>query len=158
MQCYPFSFEQDFSLTEECMKGFSSISLEKASHGRPVFIYLWHENGLGIKIQCVMHDLDSRLEVGSLIFKKTENNYNSLVVINLPNCFNGKLKLEKLLYVDENSIVESGVAMTTSTGEEMVIVSGAFPYTIEISIAGFNQDFEPEYPLTTYKRELINPS
>jgi hypothetical protein len=155
MQRYPFSFVQHFSLKEECNRGLLRVSLERANHGRPFSICLWPENGSGIRVQSTMHDLGPRLEVGSLVFSKAECDDGTSEAISLPNCFHGELELERLLYVDETSIVESGLVMMAPTGEELIIVSGAFPYTVEISIVGSNQDFQPENPLASYKRELV---
>jgi hypothetical protein len=155
MNSYPFSVDMPFSLEKACDKGFTNVSLVKAKHGRPIYIFLWSEAGAGIKIQCVMHDLEPRLEVGSLVFTRVETNDKKFETKDLPSCFRSHLVLDKLLYTDEKAVVESGVVMTARSGEELLIVSGAFPYTVEICIAGFDQDFDPEYAIADYKREAI---
>ncbi len=154
MKRHPFSINMRTSLEDECKEGFVSFSLVKETHGHPITVFLWHATGNGIKVQCVMHDLGPRREVGSLIFGSINSNCDGLNTIELPSDFNHDLTLEKLLFVDDESIVESGIAITTNSGKKLLLVSGACPHTVEISTATFNHDFEPEYPISDYKREI----
>jgi hypothetical protein len=50
--------------------------------------------------------------------------------------------------------LESGVVLSARDGGELVIVAGAFPYSLAIlGIGEAPHHFEPEYPLNSYQRQ-----
>lgn len=141
-------------LADKLAEGFVRMSVELETHNRPTSVSLWRSDGSGLRIQSKMHDLAERREVGVLKFstaidtnQKVSNNYE------LPTSFASKLKVTTLLITESGIKAESGILLEANDGKEIVIVAGAYPYTLAIQ-GGPNiaHIFEPEYPLKDYTK------
>lgn len=132
--------------------GIVGFYLEKAKHQRSIALYLLGNGDQQIKIQSVMTDLEPRFEIGSLVFAEGKSDENCQLH-RVAQSFNDGLYLEKLVYRDEKFTVESGLLIKAGDGRKITILPGAFPYTIEILTDEFSEDFQPEYPVDSYKRE-----
>ena len=71
----------------------------------------------------------------------------------VPDGLAGPLELATLVIQVEGTGLESGLVLTSRSGQELVIVAGVFPHSL--AIAGLGEAphrFEPEYPLMAYLR------
>lgn len=142
--------QADFGLT----RGIARISIRTAAHCRPIAVTLWQSEKLGTRIESVMHDVAERIEVGVLVATRVSTPFADEVFVEAPSGFNEGMTLTKLFIEVEMNRFESGIVLTGRDGRELVIVAGAFPYSL--AILGIGEDphrFEPEYPLNSYERE-----
>jgi hypothetical protein len=64
----------------------------------------------------------------------------------------GDIKASKLIIEESRTTAESGVILHAGS-EELVIVAGAFPFTLAIcGLKAAPFKFDPEYPLDLYTR------
>jgi hypothetical protein len=140
------------SSDSELAQGISGISLRIAPHGRPIAVTLWQTTMSGMRIESVMHDMAERIEVGVLSITHVDAPFADEVLIEAPDAFRYGVTLTKLFLMVENTYVESGLSLHGRDGCEIVIVTGAFPYSLAISGVGeWPHLFEPEYPITLYQ-------
>ena len=136
--------------------GISRVSIQADAHGLPFGITLWQHADIGTKIESVMHDLAERIEVGVLSATRVSVPSAHEVFIAAPSEFAGDLKLTKLVIEVELQRLESGLILTGRGGRELVIVAGAYPYSLAIlGLGEAPHRFEPEYPLASYKRQKV---
>jgi|SRR6185312_15981081 hypothetical protein len=122
--------------------------------GRPSVLFLWHTDGSCLRIANKMHDLGDRVEVGSLSFG--DKGPSDKAEFEVDVCVN-PLHVEKLILVERNVCIESGVAIALTPARELIVVSGAYPYTLAVDgLFGGPHAFEPEYQLSRYRREEIS--
>lgn len=142
--------QTDAGLTQ----GIASISIRMAAHRRPIAVTLWQSENVGTRIESVMHDVAERIEVGVLVATRVSAPFSDEVFVEAPSGFKEGMRLTKL-YIDvEMNRLESGIVLTGRDGRELVIVAGAFPYSLAIlGIGEAPHRFEPEYPLNSYKRQ-----
>ena len=148
------------SLRDSISLGLEAISFHKLKHGEIDIVYLHLCSGQTVEIEADINSVSSSSwhEVGSLKFQTTKHagpkeNYISLGM----NWRKVKL-FEVLKLVDtsdkEEIFAESGVIITNCKNEELIFICGAYPLTIQIKAPFYNADFEPEYDLIDYKREV----
>lgn len=144
------------SLVAQIERGFCSVSIRTAAHGRPIAATFWHTNGGGLCIQSLMNDIAVRHEIGVLQFTIVNALHEDEVVIELPASFENPIKAEKLLFEESGIVAESGVILKAESGESVVVSAGAFPYTLALhGVSSAPNMCEPEYPLDEYKRSEI---
>lgn len=120
---------------------------------RPSELFLWHSDGSCLRIANQMHDLADRVEVGSLAFGDKGPSDNVRFEVDI--CANALL-IEKLILVEKNVSIESGIAIKLAATRELVVVPGAYPYTLAIDgLFDEPHAFEPEYQMSRYRREVI---
>lgn len=135
-------------------QGIASISIRMAAHRRPIAVTLWQSENVGTRIESIMHDVGERIEVGVLVATRVSAPFSDEAFVEAPDGFKEGMRLTKL-YIDvEMNRLESGIVLTGRDGCELVIVAGAFPYSLAIlGIGEAPHRFEPEYPLNSYKRK-----
>lgn len=152
MRTISFGWQEDASLAAELAAGIDCFYVGTAAHGAPISVTLWKGDHSGLQIRSKMHDIGVRLEVGVLEFAKVRAIGVNDTRIDLSNTFNERLKAEKLLIIELDVTVESGIVLENSHGEQIVIVAGANPYTLSIRAPSLGTEFQPEYPLDRYQR------
>jgi len=152
-----FAWHERESLGAQLRGGFRRISTRTASHGKPIAVTLWRLDGSGLQIQSRMHDVAERLEVGVLEFMRIAQTGAVETALDLPKEFAERISVNKLLIDLDGPTAESGVALENRLGEEIIVVAGAYPYTLAISapLVGGIAPFEPEYPLAQYRRVAL---
>lgn len=137
-------------------QGISRVSIQADPNGLPFAMTLWHNATAGTLIESAMHDLAERIEVGVLSATRVDAPAEKDVFIEVPSEFSGHLKLTKLLIDVQSRRLESGIVLTSQSGRELVVVAGAYPYSIAIhGLGDAHYRFEPEYPLDNYLRLAI---
>ena len=91
--------------------------------GRPAVQFLWHLEGTCLRIANQMHDLADRLEVGSLVFGDTGPTARAECEVDIGA---DTLRVEKLIPVEENTHIESGIAIQLSATQELIVLPDAF--------------------------------
>jgi hypothetical protein len=155
MRPLSFSWQENASLAAELAAGIDCLYVRTAAHGAPISITLWKGEHSGLEIRSKMHDIGKRLEIGVLEFTKVRTIRISDVRIDIRKSFNEHLKVEKLLIVESDVTAESGITLENSSGEQIVIVAGANPYTLSIRAPAVGTEFQPEYPLDRYRHVLM---
>ena len=137
-------------------QGISRVSIQADPNGLPFAVTLWHNSTVGTRIESAMHDLAERIEVGVLSATRVDVPAEKDVFIEVPSEFSGHLKLTKLLIDVQSRRLESGIVLTSQSGRELVVVAGAYPYSLAIhGLGDAHYRFEPEYPLDNYLRLAI---
>lgn len=137
-------------------QGICRVSIQADPSGLPFAVTLWHDSTAGTRIESAMHDLAERIEVGVLSATRVDAPAEKDVLIEMPSEFSGHLKLTKLLIDVQSRRLESGLVLTSQSGRELVVVAGAYPYSLAIhGLGDANHRFEPEYPLNSYLRLAI---
>lgn len=138
------------------VQGVDRASIRTAAHGRPIAVTLWQRSGIGTRIESMMHDLAPRLEVGILSMTRVSAPFGDEIFVEAPSEFARDLALTKLFIEVESNRLESGVILTGRSERELVIVAGAYPYSLAIfGLGDAPHRFEPEYPLNAYQRDKI---
>lgn len=150
-----FALHNITSLREELSRGFAQISLASAAHRRPISITLRRSDGTGLRVRCRMHDVGERVEYGVLELEPSVANVEGEANIALPDDLGGESSVEKLVLSDDRVVCESGFVVRGSRGSELIVVAGAYPYTVAVSVAGVSGPFEPEFPMEEYKRIVL---
>ena len=119
----------------------------------PRFVTLWHSNGTGVRIFTEMYDIAERTEVGVLKLEPASTPEASEVNASLTSHFRGRVTAHKLVISESGTRAESGVALVNEDGDELVIVAGAYPYSLAVKgVSPLPHIFEPEYSLNRYDR------
>lgn len=135
------------------VQGISRVSIKADANGLPFAITLWHGLTGGTRIESEMHDLAERVEVGVLSATRVSSPAETEESLEVPIEFSGHLRLEKMFIDVQLHRLESGIALISQNGSELVVVAGAYPYSIAIrGLGDAPHRFEPEYPLGTYLR------
>lgn len=146
---------EDLSLIQK-EQSFRRYGIKSAQHQRATDFFLLRDNGTGFRFSIVMADLAERLEVGVLSIESAKRDYYPEFELDLPNELSGALRAERLVLRTEYGKIDSGLVLMSSSGGEIVIVAGVYPYTIEVKatqpLSNMNH-FDPEYSLDRYERE-----
>ena len=147
-----FSVDKVGALGDEFEKGFSDISFEFASHGKPVSVTLWHSDATGIEVTCRMHDTDERVEYGTLEFAPSDRRVGNETLVSLSCELGMPAFVEKLVLRDDGVVCESGFTLRGRDGSALFVVAGVYPYTLAVRVAGYMGPFDPEFPIERYER------
>ena len=140
-------------LAEVCLLRYSSIPVILSAIE---FDYL---DGTCLRITSNVHEQIPRLELGYLIFSSTaalrKGNIQRFAV---PSNFRLARNIQTLISVyDELPSIRSatGVALSYSNGEEVVVAAGAFPLSVTIKASFINELFDPEFPVEACERHAL---
>lgn len=154
-----FEWKSPCSLAIELSKPIARVSLEFAiPNSGPRFLTLWRTNETGLRLYTEMHDLAERREVGVLNLEHVSAPRPGEIFTDVAPTFQREIILSKLIIQESGSSAESGVVLATGTGDELVIVAGAYPYSLAVkglSLLSMPKLFDPEYPLDRYLRVPI---
>lgn len=141
-------------------KRFSRYGFRTAQHHRATDFFLLRADETGFRFSIVMTDLAERLEVGVLNVEAVKEDYAPQVERDLPEeLAEQQLHVERLVLSTEYGDVDSGLVLTSPHRGEIVIVAGAYPYTIEVSAEPRIETpygFEPEYAVDRYRRAPLS--
>jgi hypothetical protein len=139
------------------LRGIVSASIRTAAHGRPIAITLWQQPSVGTRIESVMYGLTDRIEVGLLSATRVSAPFDDESFVTVPSEFHEDFVQTKLFIEVEAHRLESGVVLSARGGSELLILAGAYPYSLAIAGLGdVPHRFEPEYPLVSYERRRID--
>jgi hypothetical protein len=137
----------------ELTRPLSQVAIEFEPHGWPMFITLLHSDGTGLRVRSEMHDVAERREVGVLCFSYVPAPASTRPLIDVPQEFQSRLSVFKLVIEEAGTRAESGVILTAGSGKEITIVVGAKPYCLAIrGLQSIPEKFELEYPIERYAR------
>lgn len=137
------------------LDSFSHYGFMVAQHQRTTDFFLLRGDGSGLRFSIVMVDLAERVEVGVLNIESAERNYFPKELFALPLKFQQRLSPERLVLETDYGSIDSGLVLTASDDDQLVLVSGVYPYTIEVRAPFSEGRFEPEYSLDKYLRQPI---
>jgi hypothetical protein len=155
------AFEWSFSrsLLAELGSAIAQVSLEfSIPNSGPRFLTLWRNDKTGLRLYTEMHDVSERREVGVLSLECVSAPRPGEIFTTVSPAFQRGIMSSKLIVQESGTSAESGVVLATTTGEELIIVAGAYPYSLAVKglppLAVPNL-FNPEYPLDRYLRVPI---
>jgi hypothetical protein len=151
-----FVWQGSGSLVERLAAPWSHLLLRLAQHQRPIEAIFSCSGVAGVRIRSKMHDIGVRKEIGVLEFDDAPVEPVECVdQLVLPASFlKGNLGASKLVATDNGITAESGLALRTDSGNEVIVVAGDYPFTLAVLVDGSCIDqFQPEYPMQSY-REL----
>ena len=133
MRLLSFGWTGATLLSVELAKPIERISafIFHSAHG-PHSLTLWRADGSGLRVFSLMHDVAERTEVGVLSFEPVAEPYPEEVFECLPAVFRGLVAVSKLTIDESGTRAESGIILASESGEELVILAGAFPCNLAI--------------------------
>ena len=148
-----FVWDYSTPLVAELSKPIKRVSIEFAiPNVGPNSVALWRSDGTGLRLRTEMHDVAARKEVGVLNFEHASEVRPGETLVEIAS-FQDRIVVSKLLIHESGATAESGVVLTAGSGGEMVIVAGAYPYSLAVlGVASLPHLFEPEYPIDLYAR------
>lgn len=138
-------------LAAELSKPIERLSLDlRIPNVGPNSATLWRSDGTGLRLFTEMHDVAVRTEVGVLNFERVSAPRPGETFVDVES-FQDRIIASKLLIHESGTSAESGVVLKASSGDEIVIVAGAYPYSLAVlGVALIPRLFEPEYPIDLY--------
>lgn len=119
-------------------------------------VTLWGSDRIGLKITPKMHDIDYRLEVGSLYFERVMVADQGDEFYTLPNSFSAGTLLQKLILTESRKHIESGINIIAFDESQILVVPNAMPFSLAMRCTGVElSHFEPEYSLGEYAVEVF---
>lgn len=154
-----FNWSEPTALSAELIKPIAQISVQLDPHGRPMSTTLWRSDGTGFRIQAEMHDVAERREVGILKFSYASFPREDEKIVDVRSRFGSELVVSKLIIDESGTRAESGIAIKSTAGHEILIVVAAMPYSLAVSgVLKGPHVFEPEYPVDSYEKVPITRS
>lgn len=132
-------------------EGIKGYATETAQHGRPTSLWLFLSDGCVVKIQSLVTTVGPWDEVGTLRLKCLMPGDAFPNAISLASTWSDISSIKRLILEEKDFSAESGLVIKNRIGEELLVLSGAFPYTVEISAPFFFGDFQPECEPIAYR-------
>jgi hypothetical protein len=152
----PFTWNESSSLALELAKPIKWARIYFYPLDFPNAVTLLRPDGTALEIRSAMHDITERVEVGVLTFNPTSIAEGTGTIIELPRSFADGITVSKLTIHEGEVSAESGIILKANNNEELVVVAGAYPYSLAISGAvTLLRKFDPEYPMDAYDREIM---
>lgn len=155
---YPLIVVGEAGASVREFRGAERFGFKTAQHQRATDFFLLRGDGTGLRYSVVMVDLAERLEVGVIHVEEIGNSYRPEQEFLLPSELTTALCAQRLVMDTEHGSVDSGLVLTAHDGGEIVIVSGAYPFTVEVMMTPTlpgSRPFEPEYSLDDYERKPV---
>jgi hypothetical protein len=152
-----FVYGEPTSLAAELSKPVKQVSLQFEPPGEPMVLTLWRSDGTGLRMYSKMHDVAERREVGVLNFELVSTPRPNETIADVASAFQGEIVVSKLIIHESGTSAESGVILQASNDDEIVIVAGAYPYSLAVrGVLSAPYIFDPEYPIERYTRAPIS--
>lgn len=149
---FSFDIENIDSLASWLGKGLSGYAVQSAPHGRLTTLWLFLCDDSVLKIQSIVTTVGPLHEVGTLVFRHLAKVDVSLEAVLLGTDWSDISSADQLILEQEEFSAASGVAICNRSGAEIIVLSGAYPHTVEILAPFFDGDFQPEYEISAYQR------
>lgn len=152
-----FRWTGETPIESELIRPLNRVSAEFfIPNSGPRYVTCWRVDGSGLRISTEMHDLAEKCEVGALTFELVSKLGSNEKVFELDASFRGQITASRLLIEESGATIESGVILESGMGSEIVIVAGAYPYSLTVLGRDLGyMSFDPEYPLDLYQRERM---
>ncbi|MES2538891.1 MAG: hypothetical protein V4632_23780 [Pseudomonadota bacterium] len=135
--------------------GLNGYATEFQNAGRLNSLWLFCCNGTSLRFQATVTTVAPRYEVGTLVVKTSFQRNTQLIVSPLPLVWGNIKAIERLIIENAEFLAESGLSIQNIFDEEITILPGAFPHTVELLAPFYPHNFEPEYNVAEYKRKAI---
>lgn len=156
MRSFAFTGDDSAYSISQLSKPVERISFECSKDVGVNSIILWHSDRIGIRVRSRMHDIGERLEVGVLEFDWVSEPNQGWQYAELPVACKNGATVSKLIVAEAGITADSGVALKLGDGTEIIIVAGAFPYSLAVcGLPSIPCLFDPEYPIDRYSRVEI---
>lgn len=152
-----FGWADPGSLAVELCKPLRQVSVEFiVPNSGPRFFTLWRMDKTGLRLYTEMHEVAERREVGVLNLEHVFAPKPGELTSDVMPAFQGEIIASKLVIHESGTAAESGIVLATPAGDELVIVAGAYPYSLAVRGAfSLPIVFSPEYQIDRYLRVPI---
>jgi hypothetical protein len=104
-----------------------------------------------------MHDVAEQREIGVMNFEVVFAPRPDETIVDTSSPFQAEIVVSKLIIEESGTRAESGVILRAQSGDEIVIVAGAYPYSLAVlGLLSIPHVFEPEYSISDYARVPIS--
>jgi hypothetical protein len=97
----------------------------------PSSITPWRSDGTRLRLFAEMHDVAVKVEVGVLNFEQVSAPRPDETITDVVS-FQDEVVASKLIIHESGTSAESDVILRASNGDEIVIVAGAYPYSLAV--------------------------
>jgi hypothetical protein len=119
-------------------------------------VTLWLTSGEGFRLASCMQNLADGIEVGILKIELVVQHPPEEASVDLPWSFRNGGSISKLVIEQRGFRAESGLLLRSGEGDEIVIVSAAFPHRLYVEAVNKPaQQVMPEYSFVRYLHETI---
>ncbi|EJN03274.1 hypothetical protein [Herbaspirillum sp. YR522] len=147
-----FDVDNASALSDALNNGLQAYATDCPRSGLPTTLWLQLCNGRTLRIRPEMHDLSGWNEIGTLTFEEV-GLADAPEMTRLPVSWADVQSVQKLIYKSNECEAECGLAVNTTSGDTLIVVTGADVYTLAIEAPFHHQVFTPENDLITYFRE-----
>jgi hypothetical protein len=152
-----FAWAGPTPLAAELRRPIKQVSLEfPIPNTGPNSVTLWRSVEEGLRLCTEMRDVAERMEVGVLNFEQVSSHRPDERIADVASAFHSEIAVSKLIVHESGTSAESGLILKASNGDEIVIVAGAYPYSLAVhGVPPMPHIFEPEYQIGHYMRVPI---
>jgi hypothetical protein len=119
-------------------------------------VTLWLTSGEGFRLTSCMQNLADGIEVGVLKLELVLHPAQDEASVDLPWSFRNGGSISKLSIEQRGFRAESGLLLRSGEGDEIIIVSAAFPNHLYVGgVSTPPQQVVPEYSFSRYLQEAI---
>jgi hypothetical protein len=134
------------------LKGFSCDRREYLTHVSMSSIWLFLFDTHVLRLTSEMHDLKGWDEVGSIVVDVVPLTDDLPQMIELPCNWADIASVEKLIIREDAYFqAESGIKISNSAGEKIIICNAAAPCEVTMEAPFFHDKFKPEYDIGKYE-------
>ena len=152
-----FGWDGPTPLAAELSRPIKQVSFDfPIPNAGPNSVTLWRSEETGLRLRTEMHDVAERIEVGVLNFEQVSSHLPDERIADVASAFQSEIAVTKLVIHESGTSAESGLILKASNGDELVIVAGAYPYSLAVlGVLPMPHIFEPEYEIGQYNRISI---
>jgi hypothetical protein len=144
---YPFEWKGPGFLVDALKRPLESISLMLDKHGKVETVAFWADRANGVRVHSNMHDVAERVEVGVLSFELTSQTAEGEQLVQFDHLLTPYL-VSKLTVLESGKVLESGLDLRFSDGQEFLVVPSDFPCFLAVKAKGI--DLPKTLPNTEY--------
>ena len=151
---FPFSYDAVDDLDSYLRAGLTGYAIKPRLNGRLDTLWLFLPNDT-LQIRSEITTVDNWEEIGTLQFRCLPENETCPDKTLIPSSWLKIASISKLLVEEKEFKAECGVVIENTEGNNLFIVVGALPLTIELKANFYEGDFQPEYDINRYSKDSI---
>ena len=157
-ESFPIVGEAAFkTLKNSGLKGFSCDRREYATHISMSSVWLFLVDTRVLRVTSEMHELKGWDEVGSIVVDIVPPTDNLPQMIELSLTWRVVASIEKLIVREDAYFeAESGVRISNSAGEAIIICSASSPCEVTMAAPFIHDKFQPEYDIGKYESVAVH--
>lgn len=151
---FSFNYEAVDDLGSQLSRGLTGYALKPRANGRLDTLWIFLPNKT-LEIRAEITPVDDWEEIGTLQFRCLPENEPCPDKTLIPSSWLEIASISKLLVEDKKFKAECGIVIKNTEGNNLFIVVGALPLTIELKANFYENNFQPECNINMYSTSLI---